>query len=351
MRRFCFLHPSVNSLDDFKSYIYVEELLDGIDIVWDMENPEVCIATEHIYFNRTYWNLFKKLSQTSVINVFYSIEAISVDYNLFDIGITFDSSLGGKRFCQVLPPEDYFDNFISKKENEIETKEQARELLRDRAFCNFLYSNYNAHPMRDILFYKISKYKKVDSLGKHLNNVGKTGTGWHGHSSECVKIKSRYKFSIACENAWFPGYTTEKLLTSLEAHTVPIYFGNKDVAADVNPLCYINVMEYKTTEDVIAKIIEIDTDDDLWCEMISQPWYLPSQQKQKEERRIKYYNMMRKLFTEDLNLLKYRGNGTMEYKYHDFFYRKGIRNKYSMMCDIFEKKIKNEWLKRFFIKQ
>ena len=142
MRRFCFLHPGVNSLDDFKKYVYADDFIDGIDIVWDLDNPEVCIATEHIYFNRTYWNLFKRLSQTSVINVFYSIEAISVDFNLFDIGITFDSSLGGERFCQVLPPEDFFDSFISKRENEIESKEQARELLRGRAFCNFLYSNY-----------------------------------------------------------------------------------------------------------------------------------------------------------------------------------------------------------------
>lgn len=344
MRRFCFLHPNINSLSDFKKYLKIGDELDGIELIWDLNNPEICFATEVIYTNSDYWKLFKKISKVSKINVFYSIEAMTIDLNLFDIGITFDSTLCGHRFCQVLPPEDNYNGFLTKYENDIKTLDQAKGLLTNKKFCNFLYSNYNAHPMRDHLFYEISKYKKVDSLGKHLNNVGIRGTGWYGHALDCVKIKSNYKFSIACENAWFPGYTTEKLLTSLEAHTVPIYFGNKDVALDVNPECFINVMEYDNIEDVIDRIKEIDTNDDLWCEMISKPWYVEKQQKNKENRRQNYFKMMKRIFADDIENLRYRGDGSMEYIYRDFINRKGVQNKYESLLRSFMKKIKKGYL-------
>jgi hypothetical protein len=164
---------------------------------------------------------------------------------------------------------------------------------------------------------------------------------------DCVKIKSNYKFSIACENAWFPGYTTEKLLTSLEAHTVPIYFGNRDVSLDVNPECFINVMEYANLDDVIDRIREVDTNDLLWCEMVSKPWYLCEQQKKKEMRCQNYYGMLRRIFTDEIGTLRYRGEGSMEYVYQDFIFKKGTKNKYIKLISILMQKSRNQFLKIF----
>lgn len=48
--------------------------------------------------------------------------------------------------------------------------------------------------MRDKLFYNLSEYKRVDSLGKHLNNVNTKGTGYLGHHKDCVTLKEPYKF-------------------------------------------------------------------------------------------------------------------------------------------------------------
>lgn len=347
MRRFCFLHPRVNNVADFKKYLKIGDELDEIDLVWDMDHPEICFATEVIFANLKYWKLFKTLSQISKVNVFYSKEAMTIDFNIFDIGMTFDNTINGERYCQILPPEESIGGFLTKSENEIRTPEQAFPLLKGRKFCNFLYSNYNAHPIRDQLFFKISEYKRIDSMGKHLNNVGVPGTGWYGHAMDCVKIKSNYKFSIACENASFPGYTSEKLLTSLEAHTVPIYFGNKDADLDVNPECYINVMEYHTLEELIEKIKEVDTHDDLWCEMVSKPWYASKQLELKAIRRKDYYDMLKRIFTENIEHLMYRGVGPMENRYREFYYKKGPRNIYISYLILFKQKLTKEYFYRW----
>ncbi len=327
-RTFFVLHRKVHDVESFKKSFVIKNSLDGVNLIWDDKTPEILIATEQVYTDASQWKKFKRLYGKSKITVFYTIEALSVDFNLFDIGITYDNTIESERYCQVLPPEDYYVSWLSKSSNDILSEEQAAALLPKKKFCNFLYSNWNAHPFRDNLFYELSKYKHVDSLGRHLNNVGKKGTGYIGHSSEVVGIKSAYKFTIACENAKFSGYTTEKMLSSLEAHTVPIYFGNKDAVKDVNPECFINCFDFETLEDIVNKVREIDENDNIWCYMISRPWYKAEHLEEKERRRNMYYNMIRRIFTEDLQSLSYKGDGTAIYGYKDFFYRHKIKNRW-----------------------
>ena len=47
-----------------------------------------------------------------------------------------------------------------------------------------------------------------------------------------LRMKKPYKFSIAFENAWYPGYTSEKIVTSMLAGTIPIYWGNPDISRE-----------------------------------------------------------------------------------------------------------------------
>lgn len=321
---FCFLHPDVFDVNSFKNYITSSNRLDNFELIWDDKTPDILFATELIYTSRYYWKQFKKLSQIAKITVFYSIEAYSVDFNLFDIGFTYDDNLNGKRFCQVLPPEDNYTYYVKQFHNELKTKEEARALLKGRKFCNFLYSNWNSHPFRDSLFYILSSYKHIDSHGRHLNNVGKIDRSKNNYAAEITTIKSEYKFSIASENAFCPGYTTEKILTSLVAHTVPIYFGNIDIDKDVNPKCFINCMKCKSEEEIIKLVKQIDEDDDLWCEMVSQPWFTKDQLLVKEERRNNFYDMLKKIFESDLEELQFKSEGTANYNYKDFVYNQDI---------------------------
>lgn len=193
-----------------------------------------------------------------------------------------------------------------------------------------------AHPNRDKLFYILSKYKRVDSLGKHLNNVGVKGTGFSGHSMDCIKIKNPYKFSIACENASYLGYTSEKLLTSLAAHTVPIYWGDPEVSRNINPDCFIDCNKLDSLEDVLEIVKRIDEDDDLWATMVASPWRLENQLSYHDLRYKNYISFWKNLFYGDVNKLRRMPKGTFPEWKRRFFYKANAINQGKLFF-LFEK--------------
>jgi hypothetical protein len=95
----------------------------------------------------------------------------------------------------------------------------------NRKFCNFLVSNGNCLE-RNNFFNKLSKYKKVDSGGQFMNNLGYI-------VKDKREFQSGYKFSIAYENnAYRPqqiGYTTEKIMEPMTVNSIPIYWGNPKI--------------------------------------------------------------------------------------------------------------------------
>lgn len=310
------IHPFVTDVASLLTYLRLENTF---DLSWDEESPDILFASEWIYYKQEFFLTFKHLYDIATIKVFLAYEAISPDWNIFDYAIGFDDDLiKSDRFIRAVNPYRLYNSFVTRTENEINTVEKARlELQKKDRFCNFLYSNANAHEMRDKLFFEISKYKKVDSLGRHLNNVGTQGTSFEGHSGECVPMKSRYKFSIASENASFTGYTSEKILTSLEAHTVPIYFGNPHICDDINPECFINAGDYGCFEELVEFVRKVDSDDELWCQMISRPWMTPAQKANMEQRTTQYYKSMNDLLTGDVEEKRRLAIGT-----HQNLYRK-----------------------------
>ena len=83
-------------------------------------------------------------------------------------------------------------------------------------------------------------------------------------------MKRPYKFSIAAENARFYGYSTEKLISSFQAHTIPIYWGDPSVADEFNPKAFINA-DTLSDNELIDIVKCIDENDELWCQMVSEP--------------------------------------------------------------------------------
>lgn len=316
------LHPSCKDVESFIRYTKLFELKDKYNLVWTDCNPKILIATEHIYTNLTYKKRFKQLYSTSEIRVFFSGEACATDFNIFDYGIGFDeTNHNNDRYVQILPPFDFFYKFLPKRENDINEVSKALDILQQKkGFCNFLYSNPSAHPNRDRLFYKLSTYKKVDSLGRHLNNVGNKATGYQGHAQDCIGIKNPYKFSIASENARYLGYTSEKVFTSLAAHTVPIYWGDPHVTRIINPKAIINTNEYKTFDEVIEAVKEIDSNDMLWAQMIAEPWQTAEQIEYCEKRKRDYIKFFEHLFSKESEDLERAPKGTFPTNYHRYFF-------------------------------
>jgi hypothetical protein len=140
-----------------------------------------------------------------------------------------------------------------------------RILAAKTGFCNFVYSNPRCK-FRIRFFEKLSKYKRVDSGGRLLNNVG--GPVAHKHA-----FLAKYKFTIAFENSSYPGYTTEKIAEPMHTWSLPIYWGNPLVHLDFNPRSFVNFFDYGSLDDLVDRVVEIDRDDALYCEYLREPWY------------------------------------------------------------------------------
>ena len=111
-----------------------------------------------------------------------------------------------------------------------------------------------------------SKYKKVDSGGRYLNNVG-------GPVPDKLDFIKEYKFTMSFENSSYPGYTTEKIIEPMFVRSIPVYWGNPNIATEFNPGSFINLHDFVTVDEAIQRIIEIDQDDELYNRMISAPCF------------------------------------------------------------------------------
>lgn len=324
----CIVHPRIKD-----SHALAEKLLLDdpgnlpYEFVWDESNPQFVIATELIYTDPLMQKKFESLYKEDVITIFMAGESMMPDLNLFDYGISFDD-LGGSDRLATYPLRKFYGDYIGRRENEIEGSEDLakEELEKKTGFCNFIYSNSNGHSNRDKIFHLLETYKHVDSLGAYLNNTGFSDshvTSIEDRVRRSVDIKSRYKFTIAFENATQRGYTSEKVFTSLEAHSIPVYWGNPDIDKIVNDEAIINCHKYADFGEVLARIKEIDADDDLWYKIAGQPWLTREQQEAEKEKENNYYAFLNSIFMEDFTKCKKRGRGTFPDVYKANFFGNG----------------------------
>ena len=156
------------------------------------------------------------------------------------------------------------------------TKPQMGFLSKKTEFCSYIVSNpKNEH--RNAALVEIAKYKKVDSAGAHMNNIGfKLEGGLGGGGGEIAKHEflQKYKFNICFENASEPGYITEKYFHAKASGCIPIYWGDPNLARDFNPTGGINA-HGKTWEQVRAEIKEIDENAMKYLQMFSVPAITP----------------------------------------------------------------------------
>jgi len=142
------------------------------------------------------------------------------------------------------------------------------ESMANRKFCNFVASNGNCQD-RNEFFNQLSKYKKVDSGGRWMNNIGYA-------VDDKLKFQSEYKFSIAFENNAYrpqhPGYTTEKIMQPMTVNSIPIYWGNPLIANEFNTKSFVNFYDFNNFGDMIEYIIELDNDDEKYLEVLKTDW-------------------------------------------------------------------------------
>ena len=115
-----------------------------------------------------------------------------------------------------------------------------------------------------MFFELLNKYKKIDSGGRYLNNIG-------GPVKDKFMFDLSHKFSIAFENCVSNYYTTEKIIEAFAAGCIPIYYGNPKISKEINTNAFINCHEFNSWEAVVKRVIEIDSDDILYQNMMHEP--------------------------------------------------------------------------------
>ena len=118
--------------------------------------------------------------------------------------------------------------------------------------------------MREDFFNALSEYKHVASGGRAFNNIGMPD----GVPDKTEFLK-KYKFSIAYENSSYPGYCTEKLMQAFAAGNVPIYWGDPTAVEQFNEKAFINCCGL-TIEEAVAKVKEVDENDELYLQMLAE---------------------------------------------------------------------------------
>ncbi|MFP4528180.1 MAG: glycosyltransferase family 10 domain-containing protein [Candidatus Kapaibacterium sp.] len=237
--------PVFNIEDNY----FLDVLSPEFDIELDEKNPDFLIYS---VFGTSFYRY-------NCIRIFYTGENIRPDFTRCDYSFSFDFSDDPRSFRLPLYP------FFGDPEKLLKQRNINDIMISKTEFCNFIYSNPGPAERVDF-FHKLSKYKKVISAGRFLNNTG-------------IPLKnkkdflSKFKFTIAFENQSWPGYTTEKIFEPMLVGSLPIYWGNPLISKDFNPDSFLNYHDYGSVDELIDRIIEIDSNDDLWAKYLSQPYF------------------------------------------------------------------------------
>ncbi len=227
-----------------------------------MLDPKVCLDKEHpdFLFCSSFGN--SHLRYKNCIKIYFTGENDVPDFNLYDYAIASHSLSFGDRYLRFPLYVLYqgFDRLLDKRYEKSD--------VLNRKFCNFVYSNAKwADPIRDHFFHELSKYKKIDSGGRHLNNIG-------GPVADKMTFIRDYKFTIAFENSALSGYTTEKIMEPMVVNSLPIYWGNPEVGLDFNECSFVLLSYKRALVACIEEIIRLDTNDAYYLEKMSRPWFL-----------------------------------------------------------------------------
>jgi len=141
-------------------------------------------------------------------------------------------------------------------------------------FCNFIYADPRPSE-RKLFFDALARLRPVAAPGLVRNNEspvpgGRAVDDWRLRK---VDFQQQFRFTIAFENRSQSGYTSEKLIDALDAGTIPIYWGNPDVALDVDPRAFIDAKQFASYDELARYVVEVDENEELACSYldVSQP--------------------------------------------------------------------------------
>ena len=196
------------------------------------------------------------------IRIFWTGENVIPNFNHCDYALGFQHLTFGDRYHR-LPLWRSQPTLVEKGIQRAIRLSDSEALNRD--FCATVISNSKqTDGMRESAFEKLSCYKQVASGGKWRNNVG-------GRVADKAEFQSRYKFTLAFENTYAPGYTTEKIMDAFASGCIPMYYGDPLVIQDFNPDSFINAHDFNSLDELVSYVKKVDSDDALYLKMLRAP--------------------------------------------------------------------------------
>lgn len=226
---------------------------------YEVEVKTDFMAADYVFFScfgDTHW-----LVPLSKVKIFVTAENICPDFNTCDYAIGFEWMDYGDRYLRF--SNAYSTNRSAATFQRIADKHKP-PFVEKTGFCGFVVSNAYAEDVRVRLFHKLSGYKRVDSGGRWMNNVG-------APVADKYAFDRAHKFSLCCENSRHSGYTTEKLYQAFAAQLVPIYWGDPDVCRVFNPKAFVHVSDFPSLDAVVGRVKEIDQSSELYEAMLRAP--------------------------------------------------------------------------------
>ncbi len=153
-----------------------------------------------------------------------------------------------------------------------ENEDVEKILAAKTGFCSAMVSAN--HPVKNRkrleLLQKVMRYKRVDSGGRFMNNIGHVIPLGQAPKLEFLR---KYKFHLALENSSVDGYTSEKIYDAMAARSIAAYWGSPRVSEEFNPASFINYFDFRDEDEWLEKIIELDRDDAKYLEYARQPFF------------------------------------------------------------------------------
>ncbi len=204
----------------------------------------------------------------SGVRVAWLGENIHPDFNVSDYAMGFGRIAFSDRYKRIPLYRWYFSDYESLFDADravIKINARDEQLTKSR-FCTIVVSNGGRGTYFENFYCALSNYKRIDSGGRHNNNVG-------GPVVDKQKFIREGKFHLAFENSSSPGYVTEKIMHAFAAHTIPIYWGAPDIVQDFNPKAFVNCHAYQSIDEVVAEIRRLDQDTCAYVTMLQEPLF------------------------------------------------------------------------------
>lgn len=130
--------------------------------------------------------------------------------------------------------------------------------------ASFLARNCESMSNREDVVQDLMKSTKIDSLSECLNNAEPPDVKDDGGLGGKIAIMRSYLFHLAFENSKEDDYVTEKLWGTLQAGTLPIYYGAPNVKEHAPPNSIISWHDFDSTDELAQYMNKVVNDKALY---------------------------------------------------------------------------------------